>query len=245
MRFVPRCQFAKSLIALTILVCSVGYAAAQTNKAPDKKNGKEKGPAASSESKPASAEKKLETATLGGGCFWCIEAVYQRVIGVEKVVSGYAGGNVENPTYEAVCTGRTGHAEVCQITFDSNVISLEQLLHIFMKLHDPTTLNQQGPDIGTQYRSVVFYADDAQRETTEKVIKELNEKKEYRNKIVTEISPLPDFYPAEAYHQNYFVTHPSAAYCQATIAPKIQKFEKFFKSESKMHQEKEEKKKKK
>jgi peptide-methionine (S)-S-oxide reductase len=232
MRFLTRKQFIQAFTALAMILGFMSCGLAQTK-------------SSSPEGKDVPEEKKLETATLGGGCFWCLEAVYQRVIGVEKVVSGYTGGTVERPTYEAVCTGRTGHAEVCQITFDPSVISFEQLLHIFFKIHDPTTLNQQGADHGTQYRSAVFYDGDEQRETTEKVIKELTEKKAYRNKIVTEVTPLPDFYPAEAYHQNYFVTHPEAGYCQYTIAPKIEKFEKFFKSESKMQKEREAKKKKK
>ncbi len=175
-------------------------------------------------------DKNLETATFGGGCFWCVEAVYQRVDGVTRVVSGYAGGQVENPTYQAVCTGRTGHAEVCQITFDPSIVSFEQMLAIFLKSHDPTTLNKQGNDVGTQYRSVVFYHDENQRVATEKVIAEFKAEKVFGNKkIVTEISPLPDFYPAEAYHQNYFRLHPSEAYCQFTIVPKIEKFERIFK----------------
>jgi len=196
-------------------------------------------------SNDSSKEKKLETATLGGGCFWCVEAVYQRINGVTKVVSGYSGGQVENPTYEAVCTGRTGHAEVCQITFDSSIISFEEMLLYFFNSHDPTTLNKQGQDVGTQYRSVVFYEDDAQRESTEKVIAELTADKEFGNKkIVTEISPLPDFYPAEDYHQNYFKLHPRAAYCQHTIVPKIKKLEKFLK-EMKLKKERKEKEEKK
>jgi peptide-methionine (S)-S-oxide reductase len=190
--------------------------------------------------------KDLETATRGGGCFWCVEAVYQRVDGVTAVLSGYAGGHIPNPTYEAVCTGRTGHAEVCQVTFDPEVISFEQILLIFFKSHDPTSLNRQGQDVGTQYRSVVFYHDDAQRGAAEKVIAEISSEKVFgRKKIVTEISPLPDFYPAEQYHQNYFRLHPEAAYCQTTIRPKIEKFEKLFKEQSRQQKEREAKKKKK
>ena len=187
-------------------------------------------------------EKKLETATFGGGCFWCVEAVYQRVDGVKSIVSGYAGGRVINPTYEAVCTGLTGHAEVCQIKFDPSVVTFDELLLIFLKTHDPTTLNKQGNDVGTQYRSVVFYDDDSQREATVKMIAKLLEDKVYR-KIVTEISPLPDFYAAEAYHQNYFKLHPEAAYCKSIIDPKVAKFEKLFKENSRLQKEREEKKK--
>ena len=184
----------------------------------------------------ASEEKKMETATFGGGCFWCVEAVYQRVDGVKTVVSGYAGGQVVNPTYEAVCTGRTGHAEVCQITFDPSVVSFDEMLLIFFKTHDPTELNKQGADVGTQYRSVVFYHDDAQREAAVKMKDELLKEKTFR-KITTEISPLPDFYPAEEYHQNFFKLHPEQAYCRNIIVDKVAKFEKLFKEKSKLQKE--------
>ncbi len=190
--------------------------------------------------KPTEA-KKLETATFGGGCFWCVEAVYQRVDGVKSVVSGYTGGSVVNPTYEAVCTGRTGHAEVCQITFDPSVVTFDELLLIFFKTHDPTSLNKQGADEGTQYRSVFYYEDEAQRLATEKMKAKLLEEKVYK-RIVTEISPLADFYPAEAYHQNYFKTHPNAPYCRNIINDKVAKFEKLFKENSKLQKEREEKK---
>lgn len=188
----------------------------------------------------ATEENKLETATFGGGCFWCVEAVYQRVDGVKTVVSGYAGGNVANPTYEAVSSKRTGHAEVCQITFDPAVVSFDEMLLIFFKTHDPTELNKQGADVGTQYRSVVFYHDDAQREAAEKMKAKLLEDKVFR-KITTEISPLPDFYPAEDYHQNYFKLHPGQAYCQNIIVDKVAKFEKHFKENSKLQKERAEK----
>ncbi len=191
----------------------------------------------------ASDEKKLETATFGGGCFWCVEAVYQRVDGVKSVVSGYAGGHVSNPTYEQVCTKLTGHAEVCQITFDPSVVSFDEMLLIFFKSHDPTTKDQQGMDKGPQYRSVVFYNDDAQREATEKMKAKLLEEKVFR-KISTEISPLPDFYPAEAYHQNFFKLNPDHGYCRNVIVDKVAKFEKQFKENSKLQKEKEAKKKK-
>ena len=187
-------------------------------------------------------EKNLEKATFGGGCFWCVEAVYQRVDGVKSVVSGYAGGSVENPTYEAVCTGRTGHAEVCQITFDSSVVTFDEMLLIFFKTHDPTSLNKQGNDVGTQYRSVVYYEDEAQRVATEKMKEKLLKEKIYK-KIVTEVSPIPVFYPAEAYHQNYFRLHPQAAYCRNIIDAKVEKFEKLFKENSKVQKEREQKKK--
>ena len=191
----------------------------------------------------ASDEKKLETATFGGGCFWCVEAVYQRVDGVKSVVSGYAGGHVSNPTYEQVGTKLTGHAEVCQITFDPSVVSFDEMLLIFFKSHDPTTKDQQGADVGPQYRSVVFYNDDTQREAAEKMKAKLLEEKVFR-KISTEISPLPDFYPAEAYHQNFFKLNPANAYCRNVIVDKVAKFEKQFKENSKLQKEKEAKKKK-
>lgn len=199
--------------------------------------------ATSKGSAPKSTEAtKLETATFGGGCFWCVEAVYQRVDGVKQVVSGYTGGHVPNPTYKAVCTGLTGHAEVCQIKFDPAVVSYEELLIIFFKTHDPTSLNKQGPDQGTQYRSVVYYDDEEQRLATEKIKAKLLEDKVYR-KIVTEISPLADFYPAEAYHQNYFASNPGDRYCMNVINDKVAKFEKLFKENSRLQKEREAKKK--
>ena len=198
-----------------------------------------------SETTKPNDEKKLESATFGGGCFWCVEAVYQRVDGVKSIVSGYSGGSVVNPSYEAVCTGRTGHAEVCQITFDPSVVSFDDLLLIFFKTHDPTSLNKQGLDVGTQYRSVVFYENDAQRQATKKMIDHLMEEKVIVKKIVTEVSPLADFYPAEAYHQNYFKLHPNESYCRRVIDPKVEKFEKLFKENSKVQKEREEKRKKK
>jgi len=165
---------------------------------------------------------RTETALLGGGCFWCIEAVYRRVKGVTSAISGYAGGTRPNPTYENVCSGATGHAEVVEITFDPDVISFKEILDIFWVIHDPTTLNQQGADRGTQYRSVIFYKDDRQKKLAEASIKEAQEY--FKEKIVTELSPAPEFYPAEAYHQNYYDLNPSQGYCHIVIAPKIEKF---------------------
>lgn len=170
----------------------------------------------------------LEVATLGGGCFWCVEAIYQDVIGVHKVVSGYMGGAVENPTYKQVCTGTTGHAEVLQITFDPGKMTYEDLLTIFWHTHDPTTLNRQGNDAGTQYRSVIFYHSEQQKEIAEKSKKETDVSKLWPNPIVTEISPAPVFYPAEEYHQNYFKDNPYQPYCMMVIHPKVQKFRKSF-----------------
>ncbi|WP_456406618.1 peptide-methionine (S)-S-oxide reductase MsrA [Caldithrix abyssi] len=178
--------------------------------------------------KEQKVEKHLEKATLGGGCFWCLEAIYQRVKGVESVISGYAGGNVENPTYEAVCTGTTGHAEVVQITFNPDIISYEDILNIFWQIHDPTQLNRQGNDIGTQYRSVIFYHNDEQKQTALASKEQLKKEQVYQKPIVTEISPLDKFYAAEKYHQNYFNNNPSQTYCQLVIAPKLKKFKKSF-----------------
>jgi peptide-methionine (S)-S-oxide reductase len=169
-----------------------------------------------------------EVTTLGGGCFWCLEAVYDELKGVEDVVSGYAGGNVANPSYEQVCTGTTGHAEVTQITFNPDVISFKQILDVFFTIHDPTTLNRQGHDVGTQYRSVIFYHTPEQQATAEQTIKELEAAKLWDHPIVTQVEPLTAFYPAEDYHQEYFVHNPYAGYCQAVVAPKVAKARKAF-----------------
>jgi len=169
-----------------------------------------------------------EMATLGAGCFWCVEAIFQNLDGVTSVVSGYSGGCVENPTYKEVCSGETGHAEVCQLTYDPNKISFEDLLEVFWSIHDPTTLNRQGADIGTQYRSAIFYHNDKQKESAEKLKKELNESGAFENEIVTEIVPAEKFYPAEDYHQNYFDENKSAPYCSFVIKPKLEKFKKAF-----------------
>ena len=173
---------------------------------------------------------QLETATLGGGCFWCLEAVYQQVRGVTAVVSGYAGGQRPNPTYEAVCAGVTGHAEVVAIEFNPQVVSYRDLLEIFFVIHDPTTLNQQGNDIGTQYRSVIYTNNPEQAQTAHDVVNELTRENAYGAPIVTEIQTSPIFYAAEAYHQNYFRDHPAQGYCAAIIAPKLSKFRVKFKA---------------
>jgi len=170
----------------------------------------------------------LETATLAGGCFWCLEAVYDQVIGVKDVVSGYTGGHVANPTYERVCSGKTGHAEAVQITFDPEQISYRELLEIFFSIHDPTTLNRQGADVGTQYRSAIFYHSEEQRQIAEQLVRELTEQKVFRDPIVTEIVPATTFYPAEDYHQEYFARNPYQPYCQFVVAPKVAKFQKLF-----------------
>lgn len=171
---------------------------------------------------------RLETATLGAGCFWCIEAIFGDLKGVHSALSGYAGGATENPTYEQVCTGRTGHAEVVQITFDPEVIPYEDLLYVFWRTHDPTTLNRQGPDAGTQYRSVIFYGDEQQRVTAETSRRETGDSGLWPDPIVTEIAPLQEFYPAEDYHQDYYRLNSAQPYCQLVIAPKVQKFKKDF-----------------
>jgi peptide-methionine (S)-S-oxide reductase len=164
----------------------------------------------------------FEKALLGGGCFWCIEAVYNRVRGVHSAISGYAGGLRKNPSYEQVCTGASGHAEVIEITYDTTIISYGELLEIFWALHDPTTLNAQGADKGTQYRSVIYYYDEAQKEIALESIK--SAQAHLSDPIVTELSPAPEFYPGEDYHQNYYNEHPTQGYCYVVIAPKIEKF---------------------
>ena len=171
---------------------------------------------------------KLDTTTLGAGCFWCVEAIFEQLKGVEKVESGYSGGNVKNPGYKEVCTGRTGHAEVCQITYDPNVITFQEILEVFFQTHDPTTLNRQGADVGTQYRSAIFYHTEEQKEIAEKVKAELDKAEVWPNPIVTEISPYETFYVAEDYHQEYFFNNPEQGYCRAVIQPKVEKFKKVF-----------------
>lgn len=170
----------------------------------------------------------MEKATFGGGCFWCTEAVFQELAGVQKVESGYAGGHMENPTYKQVTSGTTGHAEVLQITYDPDIISYDELLEVFWKTHDPTTLNRQGNDIGPQYRSIVLYHNDEQREKAERYLKELDASGAFDAPIVTTIEPLQEFYPAEDYHQNYFNTHGHEPYCSFVIRPKVDKFRKVF-----------------
>lgn len=169
----------------------------------------------------------LQTATLAGGCFWCLEAVFDEVKGVEGVESGYAGGKIANPSYREVCDGTTGHAEVIQIHFDPNIVSYRDMLNVFFAIHDPTTMNRQGNDIGTQYRSAIFYHGDEQKKIAEELIKELNTQKIWDKPIVTEVSKLDKFYMAEDYHQEYFARNPYQPYCQAVVAPKVAKFRKY------------------
>jgi len=169
-----------------------------------------------------------EVATLAGGCFWCLEAAFQDLKGVESVQSGYAGGRVANPSYEDVCTGTTGHAEVVQITFDPQIITFDDLLHVFFTIHDPTTVNRQGADVGTQYRSAIFYHSPEQKATAERVIAELQAGKLWDELVVTELKPLEAFYPAEEYHRDYYRRNPNQGYCRAVIAPKVAKVRKLY-----------------
>ncbi|MDY0987456.1 peptide-methionine (S)-S-oxide reductase MsrA [Flavobacterium sp. CFBP9031] len=175
----------------------------------------------------------LETITLGGGCYWCVEAVYENLDGVKSVVSGFSGGKVANPTYEEVCTGETGHAEVVQITYDKNVTDINEIFKVFFTVHDPTTLNRQGADVGTQYRSVIFYKNEEQKKAAQSIIADLNKAKVYNNPIVTKVEPFKAFYKAEDYHQNYYANNKNQPYCKMVIQPKIEKFEKVFKDKLK------------
>lgn len=167
-----------------------------------------------------------EVATLAGGCFWCLEAVYDQLRGVEDVASGYSGGHVRSPSYREVCTGATGHAEVVQVTFDPAAISFQEILEVFFTVHDPTTLNRQGADVGTQYRSAIFFHSSEQKATAEQVIRELDAAQLWPARIVTEVTPFDAFYPAEEYHQEYFARNPGQGYCAVVIAPKVAKFRK-------------------
>lgn len=177
---------------------------------------------------PISTNKKMDTATFGNGCFWCTEAVFQQLEGVEKVESGYSGGHVENPSYEEVCTKTTGHAEVLRIVYDPAKISFDELLEVFWQTHDPTTLNRQGNDEGPQYRSVIFYHNEEQKQKAEKYKAELDKAGAFDAPIVTAIEPLTNYYPAEAYHQNYYKNNPNQGYCYFVIKPKVEKFKKVF-----------------
>jgi peptide methionine sulfoxide reductase msrA/msrB len=171
----------------------------------------------------------LETIVLGGGCYWCVEAVYDNLQGVKSVYSGFAGGTVENPSYEEVCTGKTGAVEVVEITYDKSITNLDEIFKVFFTVHDPTTLNRQGADVGTQYRSAIFYKNEDQKKTAQSIIDELNASKVYSSKIVTTLEPFKKFYKAEEYHQNYYENNKDKPYCQFVIQPKIEKFEKVFK----------------
>ena len=175
----------------------------------------------------------IETTTLGGGCYWCLEAIFQQLQGVESVASGFSGGAVENPTYKEVCTGLTGHAEVIQVTYDTSKITFAELLKVFFTMHDPTTLNRQGNDVGTQYRSAIFYHNEQQKQVAEDIIQKLNEEHVYDSPIVTQVVPFQKFYKAEDYHQNYYNNNSNQGYCRLVIQPKLEKFEKIFKDKMK------------
>ncbi|QNN59252.1 peptide-methionine (S)-S-oxide reductase MsrA [Diaphorobacter ruginosibacter] len=173
---------------------------------------------------------KQETITLGGGCFWCTEAVFDRVRGVVDVESGYANGHVDHPSYQAVCDGDTGHAEVLKVDFDPEVISLRQILEIFFATHDPTTLNRQGNDVGTQYRSAIYYGNEQQKQVIDDLLREIGQDKLFGSPVVTEVEPLRSYWPAEAYHQDYYQQHPEQGYCAFVVGPKVEKFRKTFAS---------------
>ncbi len=175
-------------------------------------------------------QSNFETITLAGGCYWCVEAVYENLIGVKSAISGYAGGKVANPTYEDVSTGRSGYAEVVQITYDKNVTNLDEIFKVFFTVHDPTTLNRQGADVGTQYRSAIFYKNEAQKKAAQTIIAAMKKAGIYDSPIVTTLEPLTKFYKAEDYHQNYYANNKSQPYCQMVIQPKMEKFEKLFKN---------------
>ena len=174
-------------------------------------------------------QSNLETITIAGGCYWCVEAIYENLDGVKSVVSGYAGGKMPNPTYEEVSTGKTGHAEVVQITYDKNVTNLDEIFNVFFTVHGPTTLNRQGADVGTQYRSAIFYKNEEQKKAAQSIINALKKGKIYDSPIVTTLEPLTQFYKAENYQQNYYANNKSQPYCKLVIQPKIEKFEKLFK----------------
>jgi peptide-methionine (S)-S-oxide reductase len=184
--------------------------------------------------RPTIPQTTTETATLGGGCFWCLEAVYLELVGVEKVESGYSGGSVPNPTYEQVCTGTTGHAEVVQVTFDPAIISFREILEVFFSIHDPTTLNRQGNDVGPQYRSAIFCHSEEQREIAEGMIQELDQAGHWSAPIVTQVAPLAAFYGAEDYHQGYYRNNSNQPYCRAVISPKLAKFRKQYVTQLKL-----------
>ncbi len=227
----PYGPYMRIALILPILLggCVFSTFAQQTTKAEQKKPIMQKTQAVTD----MPSTKALETATFGAGCFWCVEAIFQQLEGVQKVASGYSGGKVDNPTYKQVCSGTTGHAEVIQITYDPAKISFEELLEAFWSSHDPTTLNRQGADVGTQYRSVVFYHTNEQKALAEGYKKKLNEENAFGKPVVTEISPFTKFYKAEDYHQNYFNENGDQPYCRVVIAPKLDKFKKVFKDKLK------------
>ncbi len=215
---------------MAFLFAALMMGAASAASRQEGEGGKEKAqkPKGSAKGGKKVTESNRELATLAGGCFWCLEAVFNELKGVDKVVSGYSGGTVVNPSYEEVCTGRTGHAEVVQITFDPQVITYDDLLQVFFTIHDPTTLNRQGADVGTQYRSAIFYHSPEQKAAAEKAIAEINAAKIWNGPLVTEVTALDKFYAAEAYHQRYWERNPTQGYCRMVIEPKVIKFRKQF-----------------
>lgn len=221
------------IFTFIFLCCMALVSCAQTDKKHKSKMDKEAASTALDESNVDTAN--TQVATFGTGCFWCTEAVMESLEGVKKVVSGYSGGHDPNPNYKAVCTGNTGHAECVEVTYDPKVISYADLLEAFFRSHDPTSLNRQGNDVGTQYRSVVFYHTDEQKQLAETAKAELDKSGAYANPIVTEITKFQKFYPAEDYHQNYFANNPDQGYCAFVIAPKLDKFKKVFKDKLRKH----------
>lgn len=217
------------IVGATLIVLGIAWAGTRTDPQENLIAGNASTPGGS-ERKPEEMESKkdLQTATFAGGCFWCTEAVFQELKGVYKVTSGYIGGTVANPTYEQVCTGQTGHAEATQIVYDPKEVSFEQLLEVFFKTHDPTTLNRQGNDVGTQYRSAIFYHTPEQKATAEAIIADLTKAKIYPDPIVTQVTAATQWYPAEDYHQNYYSQNPNQGYCAYVITPKVAKFRKVF-----------------
>jgi peptide-methionine (S)-S-oxide reductase len=220
-RMAMRRAFGFAFIAVALAVPACGPAGDAPTTANDSRSKDLNMPTKNAD--PANSTSATARATFGGGCFWCIEAVFERIPGVKAAVSGYAGGHVKNPTYEQVCTGSTGHAEVVELEFDPAVVSYEKLLEIFFASHDPTTLNQQGPDVGTQYRSVIFTHDDEQQKLARAYVDRLNIEKAFGRPVVTEVERLAMFYPAEDYHQDYYRNNPGKGYCRMMIAPKLKK----------------------
>jgi len=210
----------KSILVTVSVVCQMVLAGAVDANGSDMND--------QSKSMAGNARVTTEVATLGGGCFWCLEAVFEELQGVKRVVSGYAGGKVRNPTYQDVCSGETGHAEVVRIEFDPGAIAYNEILDVFFAIHDPTTLNKQGADVGTQYRSVIFYHDEGQKQAAATKIEAINSSKRHGGRVVTQLEPVPEFYEAEDYHQDYFKLNPEAGYCRIVIEPKLLKFRDLF-----------------
>jgi peptide-methionine (S)-S-oxide reductase len=218
-------------ILLSIMTCSAGlFSCAQKSKSMSAEI-----PKMVSQNETKETGKKLDTITLGAGCFWCVEAVFQELKGVEGIVSGYSGGHIENPTYEEVCSKTSGHAEVCQLYYDPALVSIDEILEVYWKTHDPTTMNRQGNDAGPQYRSVIFYHNPLQKEKAEYYKKIIDSSGAYDAPLVTTIEPFTRFYAAENYHQNYYKTNPNQGYCTYVIQPKVEKFRKIFKDKLKNH----------